>query len=336
MIAGPLVSVLIVTYNASSTIENCLLSLGAQEFQDWEAILVDNASRDDTLAKIESVRAELNFSLKVIALEHNLGFAGGNNRAYAESFPGRYIALLNPDAFAEPAWLGTMVRAMEFDPELGAVASRMIVHGTELIDTAGDGISMLLKCYKRGEGDNAFGGEYDNETDVFGACAGAALYRRAAIIEVGFFDDDFFLLHEDSDLNFRLRLGGWHVRYLPGAVVYHKVSSSIGYMSPLNCYYTLRNVEYVRIKNAPVGMIVRCLPAICSGFIAEIWFFCIKYRMPLVFIKAKLAVIRALPSLLKKRREVQGLLKVSVAELMGEVTPLFGKGFIGRKLKKLF
>src|SRR5208337_3264167 len=102
---------------------------------------------------------------------------------------------------------------------------------------------------------------FNREEYIFGACAGAALYRRSMLDEIGFLDDDFFLIHEDTDLNWRAQLSGWRTLYVPSALVYHKVRSTIGPMSDISVYYTLRNSELVRIKNIPCPLFLLCLPS---------------------------------------------------------------------------
>jgi hypothetical protein len=78
------------------------------------------------------------------------------------------------------------------------------------------------------------------------------------IDEVGFLDEDFFLIHEDTDINLRAQLYGWKALFVPTALVYHKVRSTIGKMSPMAVYYTLRNSEFVKIKNTPLSLFLKC------------------------------------------------------------------------------
>ena len=122
---------------------------------------------------------------------------------------------------------------------VGICASKLIVYGTNIIDSAGDGFSTSLKGFKRGEGENAT--LYNKRENVFGACAGAAIYRRKMIEEIGFLDEDFFLILEDTDLNLRAQRHEWKVLYVPEAIVFHKVGYSIGNKSDKSYYYALRN-----------------------------------------------------------------------------------------------
>lgn len=103
------------------------------------------------------------------------------------------------------------------------------------------------------------------------------------IEEVGFLDEDFFLIHEDTDLNFRAHLYGWKVLCVPTAIVHHKVRSSIGHMSDMAVYYTLRNSELVRMKNIPISLCLNCLPEFILGMVTEFLYFAIKHRRMLLY-----------------------------------------------------
>jgi GT2 family glycosyltransferase len=131
----------------------------------------------------------------------------------------------------------SLIGALESCPEAGFAASKMLYYDNpEIIDRAGD-------SYTR-----AGAGEW-----IFGACAGAALYRTRMLRDTGIFDEDFFLLYEDVDLSFKAQLKGYKCLYVPEAIVHHKASSSIIYDSPTSVYYGHRNLEWVYIKNMPAG-----------------------------------------------------------------------------------
>jgi GT2 family glycosyltransferase len=175
----------------------------------------------------------------------------------------------------------------------------------------------------------------DQELFVFGACAGAALYRRKMLDAIGFFDEDFFLIHEDTDLNLRAQLAGWKVLYVPSAVVYHKVRSSIGRMSDTAVYYTLRNSEFVRIKNMPCGVFLRCLPAFILGMITEFIYFSIKHRKFLIYCRAKRDALAMLPVMLKKRKAIMHGKAVPDNYLINIMSSAFARDFFKAKLRKL-
>jgi GT2 family glycosyltransferase len=194
--------------------------------------------------------------------------------------------------------------------------------------------STSLKGFKRGEGEAS--SLFNKVEYVFGACAGAALFRRKMIDEIGFLDEDFFLIHEDTDFNFRAQLYGWKVLYVPAAVVQHKVRSSIGHMSDTEVYYSLRNSALVRIKNVPLALFISCFPEFIMGLITEFINFAINRNQLKLYFKAKIDVIRMLRVMLKKRKiNLQGA-KVNTESLRELMTPIFERNYLRKRLKKLF
>ena len=328
------VSVIIVNYNGRGYIQRCLESMSKQRYGNFETVIVDNGSQDDSLVVIKDSLAGLGLdrTAKVIESDRNLGFAGGNLNGLLHS-SGEYIATLNNDAEADEAWLTSLVEVMDCNPDAGICASKILQYNSGVIDSAGDGFSKSLQGFKRGEGEPHE--RYNKREYVFGACAGAAMYRRTMLEEVGFFDEDFFLIHEDTDLNLRAQLRGWKILYVPEAVVYHKVRSSIGHMSDTAVYYTIRNRDYVRIKNIPAGIFLRCFPGFVMSIIAEFIYFVLKYKKLKLYIRAKKDVIRMLPEMMKKRSSILKRRQVPNDYLTGIMTPLWERGFAKSKLKKI-
>ncbi len=329
---NPRVSIIIVNWNGEKFLPELFVSLKKQSFRDFEVVLVDNASSDGSKSLVKHLSQNSPFSIRMVELSTNRGFAGGNIEGL-KYCSGNYIALLNNDTVADENWLAELVEAIDTHPDVGICASKLIVHGTNIIDSAGDGYAKSLKGLKRGEGENSE--RFDQHEYVFGACGGAALYRREMIEEISFLDEDFFLIHEDTDFNFRAQLAGWKVLYVPTAVVHHKVRSSIGYMSDTAVYYTLRNSEFVRLKNVPFGVFLRCLPEFIIGMITEFIYFPIRHRQCKLYFKAKMDVVRVLPKLLRKRAVIMKNRKVSDCYIMNIMTPVWQRDFLMTKLKKL-
>jgi GT2 family glycosyltransferase len=331
----PKISVIIVNYNGKNVIIDCLRSLEEQTWKDFEIIVVDNSSSDDSVKDIRdfSEQSILSDRIKLILLGRNSGFTGGNIVGW-EHAQAEYIALLNNDAEADKGWLENLVYAMEKHPDVGICASKIIAFKTNIIDSAGDGYSTLLKGFKRGEGEGSEG--FTTPEHVFGACAGAVLYRRRMLEEIGFFDDDFFLIHEDTDLNFRAQRAGWKVLYVPSAVVYHKVRSTIGMMSDVAVYYTLRNTEFVRIKNMPLSLIVRSLPLLAAGMFSEFLYFAVKHGKLILYLKAKRDAIKGLKKMLHKRKHIREMTRVNTKYLYSLLTPVMNRAFLLPRVKKFF
>jgi GT2 family glycosyltransferase len=326
-------SVLVVTYNSSSTIEQCLLSLNDQSFKNFEVLLLDNHSQDETKNIVESVHPRLNFSLSSFYLDKNLGFAGGNNLLLRHA-TGLYIALLNPDAFADPRWLESMVLIQQSHSKVGICASKLLTADGAFIDSAGDGFSGVLKSFKRGEGKQPIA--YMRTEPVFGACAGAALYRRSMIEEIGFFDDDFFLIHEDADINFRAQLTGWGVMFVHDAIVYHKIHGSMGKMTDVQVYYNLRNLEFVRIKNVAFSILLQHSPALLIGILAEFIYFVVLHGKLRLYFLAKRDAMRHFRLMYEKRRTLFQMGKNRTDQIDKLITSVWNREFIWAKIKRFF
>ncbi|SPP99641.1 Glycosyl transferase, family 2 [Candidatus Sulfobium mesophilum] len=246
----PAISVVIVNYNGLSHLQECLDSLRAQTFRDFETIFVDNASTDGSVEFVKNNFAEL----KVIRNEKNLGYGGGNN-AGIRSAEGKYIAILNNDTKVDPDWLGMLFAAAEKGEGIGMCASKILnYYRPGIIDNTG------LLLYKdgvaRGRGRlERDTGQYDSEDEVFFPSGCAGLYRKGMLKEIGLLDEDFFLYVEDVDIGLRARLAGWRCVYVPRALVYHKYSATTEAYSPLKAYLVERNRIWVMMKCFPLSMI---------------------------------------------------------------------------------
>lgn len=328
-----MVSIIIINYNGSSDTLECLKALERETFKKFEIILVDNGSLDDSVFKINDFLKNnlLSSAVRFVCLEINRGFAGGNLEGLKYA-TGRFVALLNNDTIPDKAWLEELVKNMENNSEVGICASKLIVHDTNSIDSAGDGYTKALKAFKTGEGMSI--SNFKDHKYVFGACAGAALYRREMLYDIGFLDEDFFLIHEDTDLNLRAQLAGWKVLYVPTATVRHKVRSSIGNLSDIAVYYSLRNKELVRIKDIPFGIFIRCSPEFILEVLIEFAYFAIKHRRFFLFLKAKRDAIKMFPRMWQKRKMIMKTRKVSNRYLLSLMTPIWQKDFFKAKFGK--
>lgn len=304
----PAVSVVVLNYNGKDYLGACLSSLEKQTFRDFEVILVDNGSSDGSVGYVED-----NFPwVRVIALGENLGFCGGNNVGIGEA-RGEYIALLNNDTEVDPRWLEELKTALDETTNVenvGFCASKILVHGQpNLIDTAGDVFYACGVGGKRAymEQDN---GQYDRAEYVFGACAGAAIYLRAMLDDIGLLDEDFFAYDEDIDLSFRAQLAGYRCLFVPTAIVYHRIGSTLGRDSDFWLYLSRRNMLYVLIKNMPTRLLLRNLHYIAAYFLLGDLLSMLRGKGKQIR-RARLDNLKNLRKTLGKRKEIQRRRKVS-------------------------
>lgn len=254
----PRVSVIVVNWNGARFLPECLTALSQQTFDNFETIVVDNGSQDDSLAILAQYPA-----VQIVRSEDNLGFCGGNNLGL-QTAKGDLIVLLNNDTKAEPGWLEALVTAADAHPDAGSFASKMLsYHDPSRVDSAGILLRSDAAAFDigRGEADSA---EFDEAREVFGACAGAAMYRRCAIDDVGLFDDRYFAYLEDVDLAVRLQRAGWHCRYVPAARVLHVHGGTSRTLSNFARYQLVRN-RCMLLTSLPLSSWVRAGPAVLFG-----------------------------------------------------------------------
>jgi GT2 family glycosyltransferase len=297
-INDPMVRVIVLNWNGRSWLGGCLTALRRQDFRPFEIVLVDNGSTDGS---VDFVREHFS-ECRVIALSENVGFSAGNN-AGARDATVPYLAFLNNDTQADQGWLTALVDAAEREATVGLVTSHIVfMDRPDIVDSAGDG---YLRCgggFKHRHGQPVDGDHGSRE--VFGACGAAFLIRRELFQALGGFDEDLFMVYEDVDLSYRARLLGARCVYEHGARVRHAGSASLGRMSTIAVYHGQRNLEWTWIKNSPRSLLLRSMPAHVLYDLAGLVTYAGAGRLG-PWWHAKIAAVRGLPALWRKRREVQ-------------------------------
>jgi GT2 family glycosyltransferase len=306
----PEVLVVIVNYNGGNLLARSVAAMKRQTFTDYRLIVVDNASGDDSIALLQDRHPDV----EVLPAGSNLGFAAANNLA-VRTVPGsRWIALLNPDAFPEPAWLQTLVEAARDNPGIAAFASRTVdARDAARLDGAGDAYHISGRYWRRGY-HCAVHDRFERREEIFAACAAAALYSRRAWEQVGGLDEDFFCYGEDVDLGFRLQLAGYGCLYLPTAVAQHYGSAVTGEHSDFSTYYGQRNLVWVYVKNMPATLFWPLLPYHLILNVAAV-LGCTLRGQGHVALKAKVDAVRGIAGAWRKRSAIQRLRCVSAARL---------------------
>jgi len=245
---APRVSLIIPHLDGIHHLDGCLGSLRRQTFTNFETILVDNGSTDGSQAFVREHYPEV----RLLELMENRGFTGACNAGYRAS-TGEIIILLNNDTEVDPGWLGVIMDAFEHLPHVASVASKMLLFDQrDTFHSAGDYYTTSGLPGNRGVWKKDVG-QFDHREYVFGACGGAAAYRRSVVEEIGFLDDDYFFSCEDVDLAWRIHLAGYQVIYLPDAIVYHKLKASVP-AGANSSYYDGRNFLYLLWKNYPTAL----------------------------------------------------------------------------------
>ncbi len=245
------VAILIINYNGEKYLADCLNSLLAQTLKPECIVVVENGSADGSRELLSRRYPQ------VVALEQatNLGFAEGNNAGIdwiRQNIHPDAIALVNNDTRAEPGWLAALVGVLEADASLGSAASRMVYASDPgRVNDAGDmplwdGTGVARGRHEPSE-------HFDRDAEVFGACAGAAIYRALALEEAAIagkvFDPDYFAYNEDVDLSWRLQRHGWRCRYAAAAKILHHHSGTSGRFSTWVLFHGERNRCWTLLKN---------------------------------------------------------------------------------------
>lgn len=314
------ISVIIVNYNGEKYLKNCLNSLLNQTIDNFEVIVVDNGSTDSSVQFLKDFKDE---RVKTVFLEKNYGFGAGNNRGF-EISRGRFIVILNNDTEVKKDFLENLIKPFEKDKSIGMVAPLIVFKDNpEIIDKAG-GHLVYFDGLNRGRGcQEKLNEKYLKPCYTLIPDGCAACFKRKVIEELGFFDKDFFLYGEDTDLGLRYLNAGYRCFYQPQSIVYHLHSATAGEYSKLKAYYVERNRVFVLVKNFPLFcVLISPLFTLIRYFFQAISAFVKKgsageftkqysaFELLTVLIKANIDALKQLPLYLKKRREINSYKKI--------------------------
>lgn len=263
-------TIIIPNYNGRKFLENCLESATKSTVQA-SITVVDNGSADGSREWLARAYPQVN----LIAFPENRGFCEAVNAGIRAAVT-PYVFLLNNDTTIEPDCIARLEAAMEEDERIFSVGARMLsMQDKTVVDSAGDLYSALGWAYAIGKGKPAE--RYTGKRQVFSNCAGAALYRKALLEQIGLLDEAHFAYLEDVDLGYRARIAGYRNVTEPAAVVYHAGSASSG--SRYNAFkvaHSSRNNVYLIWKNMPFLQLVFNLPFLLMGFGIKLLFFACK------------------------------------------------------------
>jgi len=323
-----LVSVVVVNWDRRVLLRACLESLARQRGVEFEVVVVDNGSGDGS---VEMLAREFSsaqpFSLQIIRNRENRGFCSANNQAFAAS-SGEWIALLNNDAEADPDWLCSLRSACDNRPEVGMAASKILVHeDPQRIDKVGQLIYLDGQNRGRGMGEIDHG-QYDHTEEALWPDGCAALYRRDMLDQIGGFDEDFFAYGDDAELGLRARIAGWHCLYVPRAVVRHRRGSTLGLQSPRRIELIERNRVLLAAKLFPWSLLWLNGAFYLARLAAGTWAALRnrgeaarfqgmrgKWLLASSLIKGDLAALKLLPTMLRKRRQMRRIRKLTPGQV---------------------
>ena len=270
----PRVAIIVLNWNGKTDTLECLESLRGLEYTNYEIVTVDQNSSDGSRDAIASGFPDVT----LICNDDNLGFAEGNNVGirYALDAGAQYVALLNNDTTVEPNFVRAFVDAAKVDPDFDVFGPKIVFHrDPNVIWAAGSAINWRLGiCKQRGFGEDDRG-QYDTPTEVNALTGCAMMIRRDVFETIGLLDKRYFIYYEETDWCARAQKAGFRLLYVPGTVVRHKVSATIGAASPAIVFYMVRNKLLFIAKNGPglyrLWLLTKALldtaRTICSGLV---------------------------------------------------------------------
>lgn len=309
------VSIIIPNWNGADLLQECIDSLLLQTYKNLSIIVVENGSVDTSI----QILNKYGDNITVLPQKVNLGFAGGVNVGiqYAIDNGSEYVGLFNNDATADINWAAKLVEVLDADSKVGIVTSKIVIEGSNRLDSTGDWYTTTGMPFPRGRGeiDNK---QYDKLTTVFGASGGASLYRTTLFQQIGLFDEDFFAYYEDVDISFRAQLHGWVVKYQPKAVAHHKLSATSSKLGYFAIGQSAKNFWFLYIKNVPYPLSVRFLPSALYRYARMFAARLIKGGF-FAFLSGFLKGLVLFPKKFSERRSIQRSRTVSIEYLEGVI-----------------
>jgi len=300
----PLVSIIILNYNAGQLLTDCVNSILRSDYGNYEIIVVDNASKDQSHIKCKQKFSQIH----LIENTENLGYCEGNNIGIGNS-KGEFVVILNPDTLVEPNWIKELISAYKKFGDGLYQPKFLTTTNHEIIMSTGNMIQLFGFGYSRGKG------ELDNkqfeEPEIIGYASGTCLFTSSKLLrELGMLDPFLFAYHDDLDLGWRAVMIGIKSYYIPRSIVYHPPEGFIFKWSPFKFYLLERNRQYCLLTHYSRRTLYKILPALFLVEIAVTAFYTTRGMLGLK-IKANLDIIRNRKTIKNRYRELQKFRKLS-------------------------
>lgn len=266
----PLVSVIVVNYNDRNYLQLCLGSILNSDYPNFEVILVDDSSTDGSVDFVSQ-----NYpSVKIIENKENIGPAAARNIGAKESC-GEYLAFLDSDTEVDPNWLREAINAMELDLTIGAAQCKLLlIDQRNKFDYAGDYLSQYGFLVQRVNFEGVDNGQLDEVVELFSAKSAGMIVRRDVLLNIGGFDEDYFIYVEETDLCWRIWLNNYRVVFTPMSIVYHAFGRKSKFTATrylfLIRYHGTKNYITTMIKNFGTWNLLKVLPLHVSFWIGII------------------------------------------------------------------
>lgn len=300
-------SVIIPNWNGKELLEDCLKSLQNQTSNNFEVILVDNNSTDNSISFVTE-----NFpQVKIIRLNKNYGFARAINEGVKAS-SAEYVILLNNDTSVDKNWIKSLVECADKYKEIISVNSKLLnFYNRKIIDGVGILINEVGQARSIGWNEKDLG-QYEKEEYIFGATGGASLFKRKEFLKLGGFNENYFMYSEEVDFAFRAQFAGFKSLYCPKALVFHKHKATSKKLPNHIEYWQFRNMTMTIIKDFPSFLLFkkyRWLKILLVNLNTVFYQLKKGYLWPPI--AANFWILINLPKLLSERKSIQSNIKIS-------------------------
>jgi len=310
MSENPLVSVIVLNYNAGELLLNCIESIKKSAYKNLEIIVVDNISTD----KSQETCKEKYPDIKLIQNNENFGYCEGNNIGIREA-KGDYIVILNPDTIVESNWIEELISAYNKFGEGLYQPKHLSLNEKTVYMSAGKMLNMFGFGYAREKGnrdENQF-----NKIEEIGYASGTCLFTSSAVLKkVGLFDPFIFLYHDDLDLGWRASQLGIKSYYVPTSLIYHAESYSLKWNAE-KFYWLERNRKFCILTHYSKQTYSKIFPTLLAVDFF-VWIFYLTKGFLGSKIRAELDIIKNRKAIKIKYEELESKKIVSDKELIAK------------------
>ena len=305
----PLISIIILNYNAGNLLIDCVSSIQKSDYTNFEIILVDNISKDNSHKKCKDSFP----TIKLIENKENLGYCEGNNVGLRTA-KGEFVVVLNPDTIVDSNWLDELLEAYQNNGEGLYQPKFLATSDNSMLLSTGQMIQLFGFGYSRSKGDKDE--KLFEKIEQIDYASGTCLFTSKKILKkIGLFDPFLFAFHDDLELCWRAALNRIKSFYVPKSIVYHPIEGTSFKWSPLKFKLMERNRKYCLLTLYDRSTFYKMLPALIVVDIAVFFFYLSKGLMKMKIL-ADLEILKNLKIINKKYSENQKIKNISDKEII--------------------
>ncbi len=326
---NPLVSIIILNYNAGKLLMNCVRSIMKSNYSNYEIIVVDNNSNDQSHKECKKEFEQIN----LIENKENLGYCEGNNIGIRKA-TGKFITILNPDTIVNENWLEFLIQAYEKTGEGLYQPKILSLNEKDIIQSTGNYIHLFGFGYARDKGEK--NSNKRNEIEKIGFASGTCLFTSKSVLDkIGLLDPFIFLYLDDLDLGWRAKQVGISSYFVPDSIVYHAESYILKWSSK-KFYWLERNRKYCLLTHYSKKTLLKILPSLIIVEILVLFFYLSKGFI-FTKIKADIDILKNLSHIKKRYNELELKKSLDDNEIIKDFTDeVFVPKTVFKKSSKIF